>query len=56
MTVESILIERSEGSGEMLKLQIDGIDIVDVDKCNISAVYTASKLPLTLPVRCFLPF
>jgi hypothetical protein len=41
-----------------LRLLIDGVEITDVSKFKVVPVYTNSKpaLPLTLPVRCFLPF
>jgi hypothetical protein len=41
---------------ETMKVMIDGVEIPDVDKIKITPAYTLSNLPLTLPVRCFLPF
>lgn len=41
---------------ENLKLLIDGNEITGIKTAKIAPVFTNSKLPLTLPVRCFLPF
>ena len=56
MTVESIVVERAEGMKEMIKILVDGLEINNVDKFKITPAYTTKGLPLTLPVRCFLPF
>jgi hypothetical protein len=56
MTVETIMVERSEGAKEMMKLLIDGVEYGNIDKFKISIAYTSKDLPMTLPVRCFLPF
>lgn len=41
-----------------LRMLIDGVEVTGVQKMKISAAYTYHKppLPLTLPVRAFLPF
>jgi hypothetical protein len=39
-----------------IKLLIDGVEINDVEKFKVSPAETDNKLPLTFPVRCFLPF
>jgi hypothetical protein len=41
-----------------LRLLIDGVEVTDVEKFKVAPAYTYHKpqIPLTLPVRCFLPF
>lgn len=41
---------------DMLKLIIDGVEFNDVDKMKVTPAYTTSNLPMTFPVKCFLPF
>lgn len=56
MTAETIIIERSDGMKDFFKLLIDSVEYKDVERFKITPAYTRDKLPLTFPVRCFLPF
>ena len=56
MTAESIVIQRSEGMKDYFRLLVDSVEYQDVEQFKIIPAYTNEKLPLTLPVRCFLPF
>lgn len=39
-----------------MKILVDGFEIANVDKIKILPAITSKDLPMTLPVRCFLPF
>ena len=39
-----------------MKILIDGVEYNNVSKFKIVAAVTDHELPMTLPVRCFLPF
>lgn len=56
MSVESVVVERAENIKEVFRLVVDGVEINNVDKFKISPAFTKNGLPMTLPVRCFLPF
>lgn len=56
MTVETIEIIRSESMKDMLKVLIDGVEFNAIDKIKISQAKTDKDLPMTLPIKCFLPF
>lgn len=45
-----------ENMKEGFKIMIDGVVVPKVERIRVSQALTLSKLPLTLPVKCFMPF